>query len=364
MKKLIDDITIYLVIIVVFLISFVSFVLTLKKHQIYGTSSTSKIELIGIQPPIREGVYPWSVRSVDTQVVSKHWPNVTRSAVREQVAMIKKTGVNYIAIGTPYDRVEDLTKWAEEIHAAGLNVWFRCHWAQWEGDEGLPGNMTTDEYLTKTKKFIINNPKLFREGDSFTVAVEAEQVGVGLGKKFLTWNEYHNFLISEVETANEAFGEIGLEGKVHTNWLSMNGWVVENQITPELANQLGIVVVDHFVGQSNSIGVLSDPDAIVDKTVSDLDRYHTELGVPILLGEWGYQIYQDVDESTQALVVSKLFDKLKTKPYLVGVNYWVHMGNSAAIISDEYGMNLKYKRAAEVIRSYYDPTSEMLKFEQ
>lgn len=326
--------------------------------QHYRSSVTAKSAADSyVQPPLPYGAYPWTVRSIDTQVISKHWPDVTREFVREQVVLLKALGVNYIAVATPYDRLDDLRIWIEEIHAAGLNVWFRSHWAEWEGDEGLPATMSPEEYLKRTGQFIRSNPDLFIPGDAFTTAVEAEQVGVGLGKRFLTWDEYRGFLLAQISTANIAFRDIRLEGQIYTNWLSVNGWVVENQFTPELVEKLGLIVVDHFVGQSQTIGDLNDPDEIVKRTIQDLDNYYKRWKVPILLGEWGYQIYQEVPEDVQAEVIEKMFRELKTKDYLVGVNYWTHLGNPPSIIADEYGANLQYKKAADVIQSFYDPLS-------
>lgn len=307
------------------------------------------------QPPLKEGRFPWSVRSVDTQVISKHWPKVTRDSIKEQVKLIADLGVNYIAIGTSYDRVDEMRMWAEEIHGLGLNVWFRSHWDEWEGDDGKPATLSPDEYLNRTSQFIKNNPDLFLPGDSFTVAVEPEQVGVGLGKRFLTWDQYRNFLLSQVVTANEAFDTIGLKGKVHTNWLSVNGWIVENQFTPELVSKLGLITVDHFVGQNKTIGDFSDSNTTVKMTLDDLDSFNKKWNVPILLGEWGYQIFQPVSEDLQDSVINDFLGELTKRKYLVGINYWVHMGNTASLIGDEYGTNLKYHKAALTIQSFYDP---------
>ena len=307
------------------------------------------------QPALEYEVYPWAVRSVDTQTISKHWPEVTVESVREQVEMVKRLGVNYMAIGTPYDRVDDLRLWTEEIHGVGLQVWFRSHWAEWEGDDGQPAVMSPEEYLQRTKEFILFNQQLFKTGDAFTVCVEPEQVGVGLGKRFLTWHDYREFILAQVAMADEAFKEIGLEGKVHTNWISVNGWVVENQFSQELIDRLGLIVVDHFVGQSETIGELDDIDTVVELTLKDLDRYNGQWGVPILLGEWGYQIFQETPNALQAVAVERLMAGLKAKKYIVGMNYWTHMGNTSSLIKDDYGMNLRYRLAAKVVKEYYDP---------
>lgn len=311
-----------------------------------------------IQPAISFGQYPWTIRSIDTQVVSKHWPNVPDEAIAEQVEMIRELGANYVAVGTPYDKVEQLRSWVEHIHGAGMNVWFRSHWLEWEGEGGRPAAMSPEDYLEATARFIRSNPDLFKPGDAFTVAVEAEQVGVGLGYRFLTWDDYRKFLLDQITVANSAFSDIGLSGEIHTNWLSVNGWVVENQFTSELVEKIGLIVVDHFVGQSNTIGELEDLDAMVDTTIRDLDRFYEKWNVPIMLGEWGYQIFQPVSDERQSEAVRKMFSKLRTREYLVGVNYWVHMGNTASIIGDEYGANLNYRDAAYMIKAFYDPLGD------
>lgn len=348
MKEVKETIYTYVLVTIILLFSFLDFANNTRNKLILASA---KIDYT--QPILVEGRYPWTVRSIDTQIISKHWPKVSKVAVEEQVGMIADLGVNYIAIGTPYDREDEMKLWADAIHARGLNVWFRSHWLSWEGDEGVPADMTPQQYLDFTYKFIIRNPDIFREGDAFTVAVEAEQVGVGLGRKFLTWDEYRQFLRSEISVASKAFEEIGLGGKVHTNWLSMNGWVVENQLTPQLADEIGLIVVDHFVNQSKTFGYVDTANEIVSKTIADLDSYYTKYRVPILLGEWGYQIFQEVSEEVQAEVVSEMFKRLKNKPYLIGVNYWTHMGNTSALIDDEYGTNLSYRKAAFTVKSYY-----------
>jgi hypothetical protein len=217
--------------------------------------------------------------------------------------------------------------------------------------------MKPDEYLDKTYTFIINNPDLFSEGDSFTVCMEAEEGGVGLGKRFLNWDEYKNFLLKEIYTANNAFNKIGMNGKVYTNWLSVNGWIVENIFDEAMVNKIGLITVDHYVNQTETIGKMDNSDDIVDQTVKDLNSYYEKYKVPILLGEWGYQIFQPVSDVNQANVINKMFMRLRTLNYLVGVNYWTHMGNSASIFGDEYGSNLTPRLGAEVLRYYFNPMS-------
>jgi hypothetical protein len=346
MKQRLTSLSLYLVIIAALTAS----VVQLTQAEIVNPEQAQRIDL---SQPVLPETFPWPVKSIDTQVVSKHWIDVPKESIREQVRLLKELNVNYIAIATHYDRVDEMQMWADEIHAQGLNVWFRSHWEGWEGDNNKPAIMTPDEYLRKTKDFVIAHPSLFREGDAFTVAVEPENVGVGLGRRFISWDEYKEFLLKQVIVAKEAFAEIDMDNKVHTNWLSVNGWVAMNVLDQELVDQLGLIVVDHYSVQSNTIGTLDDPAKIVRDMNNDLDEIYQKWKKPILLGEWGYQIYQEIDEDTQATVIKGVLEMLATKPYLIGVNYWTHMGNHARIIGDEQGSNLQYRKAAAVIKEVY-----------
>lgn len=345
MKKNIESIAITIVFVAA--VVYMSYMMFLRLNKY----STSKLNLS--QPEIQSDGKHFNIRSVDTQVVSKHWKNVSTDMVREQVTAIKTLGVNYVAIGTPYDQPEDMHKWVSEIHAQGMHVWFRSHWLEWEGDNGAPAKMSPDEYLTKTAAFIEQNRELFQEGDSFTVAVEAEQAGVGPGKRFLNWEEYKKFLLLEVTTANDSFAKIGMDKKVYTNWLSMNGWVAQNVITPELAKQLGLITIDHFSPQSDTIGTFDTPATIANTMSQDLDAMYLRLKVPLFLGEWGYQINQESTEDHQAAVAEAVLSKLVVKQYLVGMNYWVHMGHYSRIFNDVNGKITNERQIGGIIRYFF-----------
>lgn len=291
----------------------------------------------------------WKVKAIDTQIISKCWQNVSEESINNQVKMIKDLGVNYIAIGTPYDRPSDMKKWADAIHLAGLHVWFRSHWLAWEGDEGQSKNISPDEYLTKTKSFILENEGLFKEGDAFTVAVEAENAEVGTGKKFSSWDQYRQFLNDEIDVATDAFKELGLNN-IYTNWLSMNGWVVENELNDQLVKKMGIITVDHYPDQDKNQTV----SKLADAMSQDLDRFYNKWQVPILIGEWGYNLNKDVSDSEQSQYIKAMYTVIAGKSYIYGVNYWDHMGNNTRIINDKSGTDLSFRPAATIIQDFYN----------
>jgi hypothetical protein len=293
----------------------------------------------------------WQVKSIDTQIVSKCWQNVPQQNIDEQMALIKSLGANYVAIGTPYDRPAEMKKWADSAHAAGLKVWYRSHWLNWEGDEGKPKNMSPEQYLKKTQNFIISHPNLFKEGDAFTMNVEAENVGVGQGKPFTDWDQYREFLNDEVDLANYSFRLIGLGDKVHTNWLSMNGWIVDNVLNQKLVNKMGVLTVDHYPDQDGKTKVSASKMA--QDMSNDLDRYYQKWNVPILIGEWGYYVHGNVPDGEQSTFIQNIFGVFARKPYLYGINYWDHMGNQTRLIIDKNGSNLRLRPGAYVLRKFF-----------
>ena len=95
------------------------------------------------------------------------------------------------------------------------------------------------------------------------MATEPEQVGIGLldprGDKatFKNWKEYNKFVVNQIKTANEAFAEIGLESKIHTNWINVNGTVALSHLENATVSRLGLITVDHFIFNENEMSNLS-----------------------------------------------------------------------------------------------------------
>ncbi|MFA7253156.1 MAG: hypothetical protein WC107_01215 [Patescibacteria group bacterium] len=289
------------------------------------------------------------IRSIDTQIVSKHWENVDENDIKEQVLMIKNLGANYIAVSTPYDNPATLKLWADSIHNAGLNVWFRSHWLDWEGDNNHQSVMKVEDYLKKTGDFIQANPAFFRQGDAFTVCVEPEQVFTARKIQVFDWYGYNKFVIDQIDIANASFTEIGLSGQIHTNWISMNGWVVENGLSQEAVDKMGLITVDHYSNEKTIV----PPAVLADKMASDLERMYEKWQKPIILGEWGYNIEQEVDDYTQKQTVEETLNRLSNLRFLVGINYWDHMGNSSRLINDVDGVRLEYRPSALTVRDFF-----------
>jgi len=307
--------------------------------------------------PVDQGLI---VRSVDTQIVSKHWEGTTKQNITSQVKAIKALGANYIAISTPYNRPNELAIWAEEIHAAGLSVWFRSHWLEWEGDESAVPQMNSPEYLAKTSDFIKSHPSLFEEGDAFTVCVEPEQIFVVKKTNVFDAKSYNQFLIDQIDTANSAFAEIGLAREIHTNWISLNGWVAMNGLSKEAVEKMGVITVDHYPNQNGNLS--ANESALM--LSNDLKSFYRKWRKPIILGEWGYNILREVSEDEQAEYVQATTEVLRDLDFLIGFNYWSHMGNNTRLFNDEDGKLTVARLAAPVLGSYFkDKTYNVIKEE-
>jgi hypothetical protein len=314
---------------------------------LFAFFSTPHSQATYTQPPLNnQGL---QIRSIDTQIVTKHWGDVPVENIQTQVSMLKELNPNFISISVPYDHPERIKLWADEIHRAGLNVWFRSHWLNWEGEENRPRDLTPEQYIKKTQQFIIKNNSIFQEGDAFTMAVEPEQVGVQEGSRISSWDEYNQFIVDQIDGSNDAFTQIGLKGKIHTNWMSMNGWVVDKGLKPETVKKMGLITVDHYPTQDVALA----PEVFADNLANDLEKFFQKWKVPIILGEWGYHIKVDVSDEEQEKVISAALSRLKDKSFLIGFNYWAHMGNSARLINDQSGTSLQYRPAANALKQYF-----------
>jgi len=306
----------------------------------------------GMQSKALAASSDWKIKSIDTQIISKCWNNVPQDSIDKQIQMLKHLGVNTIAIGTPYERPAEMEKWTNSIHNAGLKVWFRSHWLNWEGDEGQPKNMSTSEYLSKTKQFILDHPSFFKAGDSFTMNVEAENAGLGEGKPFSDWDAYRKFLRDQIDLSNEAFSQIGVNN-IATNWLSMNGWIIENALDQATVDKMGMITADHYPPQGSGSNLISINE-MADNMSKDLDRFYAKWNKPIMIGEWGYHLDTDVSDEQQRAATEAIYNVLASKSYIYGVNYWDHMGNNTRIINDQGGTPTSYRPAANVIKSFYN----------
>lgn len=292
-----------------------------------------------------QGKQTWEVRSIDTMKYSRdmardrlHDPNFNKT-IDKQMAAIKATGANYVAIDTPYDEEfrPFLRRWVTAARTYGLHVWFRGNWSGWEGWFGYP-KIDEQTHIAQTRKFILQNQDLFRDGDIFTSCPECEngmhpQIGNAADMQ-----QYKSFLLQEYGVTNEAFHSIGKN--VQANYYSMNETIAAAIMDKQTTQQFGgVVVIDHYV-------------ATPEQMASDVKKLAAQSGGKIVIGEFGVPIPDlqgQMTDKQQSDWISKALTKLSQIPEVSGVNYWVNVGGSTAL----WHANGSAKPAVGVITDYY-----------
>lgn len=289
----------------------------------------------------------WSVQSVDTMKYSRdlaRQKNTDASfdaVITAQVEGIAQTGATHIAIATPYDSdfLPFLTRWVTAARKNNLKVWFRGNWSGWEGwfdkDE-----ITRDQHIKMTEKFILQNVSLFEDGDIFSSCPECENGGPGDPRLTGDVEGHRKFLIDLYTTTKKTFSKIGKQ--VESNYFSMNGDVAKLIMDPDTTRALdGLLSVDHYVATPQQLN-------------RDITALAESSGGKIVLGEFGAPIPDIHGAMTQKQQSDWLDEALKLlvkNPSLVGLNYWTNVGGSTHLW-DEDG---KERLAVSALSRYYAP---------
>jgi hypothetical protein len=260
--------------------------------------------------------------------------------IEEQVSNIAKTGATHIAIATPYDQefVPFLKRWIDVSRKHKLKVWFRGNWSGWEGWFGY-SQISREEHMDKTKKFILENKNLFEDGDAFSSCPECENGGTGDPRQTGDVAGYRKFLVDEYNAMKSSFEKIDKE--VRIDLFSMNGDVAKLIMDKNTTKLMGgTVTIDHYVESP-------------DKLIKDVELLAKSSGGKIVLGEFGApipDIHGQMDEKEQASWVAELLEGLQKSSDVQGLSYWLNVGGSTEIWK---GMG-EPKLAVEVISRYYN----------
>lgn len=227
-------------------------------------------------------------------------------------------------------------------------------------------------YIRKTKQFITDNNDLFESGDIFGMCVEADQADQSNltfktpGTTSFDTTIYNQFQKNQVLEANNAFASAGITG-VYT-WgishqlanLNLNGQVLnsgnsgnpsglgDSDITTYFG---GILCFDHYVSDA-----ITDPATYASAYNDDLEAIHAAFpNAQLFIGEWGYHTVSLPSEQNQKDVYEAVIDVLLTKNYVIGVNFWNHMGQAqSSLWNDASGSIVPGGRPAttEVLRAF------------
>jgi hypothetical protein len=291
----------------------------------------------------------WPYECIDTMKTSRdnarNWANIPnlKDLISKEMEEIKKIGANCVAIDTPYDSefLPFLTIWVNGARNNNLHIWFRGNlsgWEQWFNYDKLSDE---NNLLSEINTFINQNSDLFKDGDIFTYAPEAENGGPFNQVSPAEYPRYKAFLQNEYSTCLTSF--LKLKKNVVCNWLSMNGGLAQRMFDQKTVNNIGkVVTIDHYI-----------------KTPEEMNQYintlSSDFGAKIVIGEFGAPIPEingSMTENEQARFVDSLMQQMyKNKDKMEGVNYWTLYSGSTAILNEDYSQ----RQVANIIANYYRP---------
>lgn len=285
----------------------------------------------------------FEVQAIDTMKTSRDMArtDIKNEVIEAQVKAIADTGATHVAIGTPYEDefVPYMRTWVEAARKHNLKVWFRGNLAGWEGWFEYP-KIDREEHKRQIRRFIINNPDLFEDGDIFAACPECENGGPGDPRQTGDVEGFRAFMKEEYNLTVRAFKQI--KKSVIVNYFSMNGDVARLIMDQKTTKKLGgVVTVDHYVKTT-------------DQLLSDIDEYARLSGGKIVLGEWGApipDIHGEMNEIEQATWIESALQKMIMNPNILGLNYWTFTDSSTQL----WRQNGEAKKSVEIITRYFTP---------
>lgn len=293
----------------------------------------------------------FTVRSIDTmnQTKDRLCAQPSDAFVAEWVRLAKVAGATHITIDTPYDSpscanaLDYAKRWATAIRAAGLKIWWRQMFLEFEAIynaelipqcNGVNGKNCID-YVVKTRQFLSAHPELYQNGDIFSVTAEPAASRIRGVNCFVTscifesatgsWNaipEFNKFLRDSVTTARAAFSELGLDVSVNAGGL--DGFVAigydnpdwgcdspgkPHILYPETAIEIGSIVFDHYT--DDMVGFLAAVEACYP-----VGQYPN---LQFLIGEWGPTFGPNTPSQ-----IAKAFNDVRVSGarFIHAFNYW------------------------------------------
>jgi hypothetical protein len=237
------------------------------------------------------------------------------------------------------DNAARYAMWVSSIRAHGMHVWHRPFpWKEPDGTFATHDPATTpSDYLNHLRDFIVHNPTLFRPGDILDGYAESDNMAYWKQYPSSDWwnsantptrlspvcSEWNRFLIDLATTAERALASVGVTG-VNTRIRSLTPWYATAWCLADstIASLDGYLTVDAYFADSST-----DPTYVAGQADQAMDSWHSfRPSAKIVFGEYGYSNDLLVNDTTQANVVSAVLDKIASKSYVYGLNYWVGAG--------------------------------------
>jgi parallel beta-helix repeat protein len=319
----------HLLVVAVFVLSLIVFniqqVQNLLQHA-YGSTSPN--------PAQNTSFFIASVDTMkDSMDTSAPKNQLTDAKIASDTNLSATLHTTHITVDTFWDYPNYMRRWVKAVRATGKHVWFRIHPNAWEGNNGVIASMTPTQYLRIEKAFILANADLFKTGDIADFCPEAENGKYWVKRYGKGWasrgpnpatDEFNKFIVGVTDIADQAFVQLRISG-VTTTIHSTNAWwpLHPKAFYNSTVKRFGHVTIDTYPDS-----VTTDPATATKLRVAELIQVWNARHVPIILGEYGYNIKMALPDSVQAAVIKAELSGMGKLPYLMGINYWVSAGLS------------------------------------
>lgn len=291
----------------------------------------------------------WKYQCIDTMKTSRDkaraWKNKkdVQEHIDREMTAIQEMGANCVAIATPYDEefLHYLQLWVRSARSHNLHIWFRGNFSAWEGWFEYTKGMSAEELFAETEDFIQKNSDLFRDGDIFTAAPEAENGGPFEQVEKDEHEAFRKFLLMEYEISRNSFKKINKN--VEVNWFSMNGGLAKRMMDQKTVDGIGrLVTIDHYIKTAPEMGQY-------------IKYFRDNFKSQVAVGEFGAPIPEingPMTDEEQSRFTEELFKELYIyKDDVHAINYWILYDGSTALLNDD----LSWRPAAFVVQKYFKP---------
>lgn len=240
----------------------------------------------------------------------------TETFVLEWVQLAKEAGATHVTIATPYDSpacgdaLAYAKRWADAIHDAGLHVWWRQMFLEFEGiyDASMipdcegSGREECRDYVAMMVAEIWDREDLYHDGDVFSATAEPGAGRIRGISCFAdvcmfestsgSWNaipEFNEYLVRSMQAAEDVFADLGKDVSVNAGGLDLfvavgfdnPDWGCGDILYPTTVRSMGGFVMDHYFDPERSSMVEAMEAVAACYPVSE----YPELVFGI--GEWG-----------------------------------------------------------------------------
>jgi hypothetical protein len=292
--------------------------------------------------------------SVDTMKLSKDEAASGLTPAQIANAVAQSAIGNYVTNDVPMEYPAVMGQWTAAIRSAGEHVWYRMSTSQDCLDRTV--------YLAELHNLIASNPGYWHAGDIIDGDAENENScywteHCGTRGPYGCPQAFNDFTSELTETEDAALAQLGITGVITGVHSTDPGTATDGLLAAStVQSDHNFVTVDAYPDQG-----ISDPATAAAKWINQLNAVHDAWpNAEVVIGESGYDLSNDVSDSTQVAVLSAEYQAIESAQmtWLIGWNYWVGAGDCADggcvhLLDGSVAAGWTRRPAAATVASFY-----------